>query len=191
MTLAFDKTALRLRMRGLRRRLAAEAPDAAFRAAEALPLDRLPAFAIAALYYAHGTEIDPTPLAERLMALGVTTALPVARARDGLLQFRAWRPGESLEPDAVGVPSPPEGAAVVTPQLVIAPLLAFDGQGGRLGQGGGHYDRTLANLRSGGEVFVVGLAYAGQAVDAIPMEPHDQRLDGVLTEAGYVDVAKG
>jgi 5-formyltetrahydrofolate cyclo-ligase len=190
-TLAFDKTALRLRMRGLRRRLAAEAPDAAFRAAEALPLDRLPAFAIAALYYAHGTEIDPTPLAERLMALGVTTALPVARARDGLLQFRAWRPGESLEPDAVGVPSPPESAAVVTPQLVIAPLLAFDGQGGRLGQGGGHYDRTLANLRSGGEVFVVGLAYAGQAVDAIPMEPHDQRLDGVLTEAGYVDVAKG
>jgi 5-formyltetrahydrofolate cyclo-ligase len=190
-TPGFDKTALRLRMRGLRRRLAAEAPDAAFRAAEALPVERLPAFQIAALYYAHGTEIDPTPLAERLLAAGVTVALPVARARDGLLQFRAWRPGEALAPDAVGVPSPPDAAAVVTPQLVVAPLLAFDRRGGRLGQGGGHYDRTLANLRSGGEVFVVGLAYAGQEVEAIPLEPHDQRLDGVLTEAGYVDVAKG
>jgi 5-formyltetrahydrofolate cyclo-ligase len=188
-TPAFDKTALRLRMRGLRRRLAAEAPDAPWRAAEALPIERLPAFEIASLYYPHGTEIDPTPLAERLIVAGMTVALPVARARDGLLQFRAWRPGEALEPDAVGVPSPPASAAVVTPQLVIAPLLAFDGRGGRLGQGGGHYDRTLQTLRAAGEVFVVGLAYAGQAVDAIPMEPHDQWLDAVLTEAGYVAVS--
>ena len=189
MTPAFDKTALRLRMRGLRRRLADETADAAFRAAEALPLARLPRFATAALYYAQGTELDPTPLAERLMAMGVATALPVARARDGLLQFRAWRPGESLEPDAVGVPSPPETAPVVTPGLVVTPLLAFDRRGGRLGQGGGHYDRTLQNLRAAGAVFVLGLAYAGQEVDEIPMEPHDQRLDAILTEAGYVAVS--
>ena len=69
--------------------------------------------------------------------------------------------------------------------MVLTPLLAFDGAGGRLGQGGGHYDRTLQNLRAHGPVLVVGLGYAGQEVDAIPMEAHDQRLDAVLTEAGY------
>ena len=189
MSPGFDKTALRLRMRGLRSRLAAEAPGAAWRAAAALPIGRLPPYEIAALYYAHGTELDPTPLAERLVAAGVTTALPVARARDGLLQFRAWRPGETLAPDAVGVPSPSDAAQAVTPQLVVAPLLAFDRSGGRLGQGGGHYDRTIENLRAAGEVFVLGLAYAGQEVDAIPMEPHDQRLDAVLTEAGYIEIS--
>jgi 5-formyltetrahydrofolate cyclo-ligase len=188
-TAAFDKTALRLRLRGLRRRLADEAPDAAWRAAAALAIERLPAFDVVALYYAHGTELDPTPLAERLRALGAVTALPVARARDGLLQFRAWRPGESLEPDAAGVPSPPDAAPAVTPRLVVAPLLAFDRRGGRLGQGGGHYDRTLQNLRAAAEVFVLGLAYAGQEVDAIPMEAHDQRLDAILTEAGYIEAS--
>ncbi|MDB5442612.1 MAG: 5-formyltetrahydrofolate cyclo-ligase [Phenylobacterium sp.] len=177
-------------MRGLRRRLAAEAPDAAFRAAALLPLERLAPIGVAAVYYAQGSELDPTPLAERLMQAGAAPALPAARSRDGPLQFHHWTPGESLEPDAVGVPSPPSSSAAVTPDLVVAPLLAFDRWGGRVGQGGGHYDRTLQTLRRHGSVFVLGLAYAGQEVDEIPMEPHDQRLDAILTEAGYIQIAK-
>jgi 5-formyltetrahydrofolate cyclo-ligase len=188
-TSAFDKTALRLRMRGLRRRLAAEAPDAAWRAAERFPAER--AAEVVAVYYAQGSEIDPTPLAERLIGEGRAICLPVALARDGVLQFRRWRPGETLEPDAVGVPAPPAAAPVLTPQIVVAPLLAFDRRGGRLGQGGGHYDRTIQNLRAHGAVFVLGLAYAGQEVDEIPMEPHDEPLDAVLTEAGYAPAIRG
>lgn len=177
-------------MRALRRRLNAEAPDAGVMAADVLPLERFPGLSAAAVYYAQGAELDPTPLAERLAAAGVTVALPVALSLDGRLQFRRWRLGEDLEPDVTGVPSPPQAAAAVTPQLVVAPLLAFDRRGGRLGQGGGHYDRTLSNLRTAGGVFVLGLAYAGQEVDAIPMEPHDQRLDAVLTEAEYIEVRR-
>jgi 5-formyltetrahydrofolate cyclo-ligase len=187
---AFDKTALRLRMRGLRRRLAAALPDAAWRAAEAFPLERGDLPEVFAAYYAQGGELDPLPLAERLVGKGATPTLPVARSGDGVLQFRRWRIGESLQPDAAGVPAPPEIEPALRPQLVIAPLLAFARRGGRLGQGGGHYDRTLANLRATGGVFVVGLAYAGQEVDEIPMEPHDQRLDAVLTEAGYMEVGQ-
>lgn len=69
-------------------------------------------------------------------------------------------------------------------------LLAFDAAGGRLGQGGGHYDRTLAALRARGQVFVLGLAYADQEVEALDMEPHDQRLDAILTETGYTRFRK-
>jgi 5-formyltetrahydrofolate cyclo-ligase len=187
-TPGFDKTALRLRMRGLRRRLAADAPDAAQRAAGALPRDRLPGFEAFAIYHPQGSELDPAPLARRLAEGGAATLLPVAETRDRALVFRVWSPHLPLEPDAVGVPSPPRMSGAMTPQLVVAPLLAFDRHGGRLGQGGGHYDRTLANLRRAGRVFILGLAYAGQEVEEIPMEPHDERLDAVLTEAGYIEV---
>ncbi|THD77301.1 MAG: 5-formyltetrahydrofolate cyclo-ligase [Phenylobacterium sp.] len=187
-TPAFDKTALRLRMRGLRRRLAAEAPDAAARAAERLPLDRLPPFKAFAIYHPQGSELDPVPMARRLAEGGAATLLPVAETRDRALVFRVWSPELPLEPDAVGVPSPPRMSGSMTPQLIVAPLLAFDRQGGRLGQGGGHYDRTLQALRRTGQVFILGLAYAGQELAEIPMEPHDERLDAVLTEAGYIEL---
>ena len=188
MTSEREKAALRVRLRGLRRRLAQARPDAAALAAEHLPLERLPAFDLFGAYFAQGSEMDPRPVIRRLEHAGGRCALPVAAGRDGLLEFRVWTAGDALVPDAVGVPSPLPEARVVQPALVIAPLLAFDRQGGRLGQGGGHYDRTLENLRAQGPVFVLGLAYAGQEAPAIPMEPHDQRLDAILTEDGYFEV---
>jgi 5-formyltetrahydrofolate cyclo-ligase len=183
-----DKTALRARLRGLRRLLAAEAPDAAAEAAMRLPIDLLPPCEVFSGYVAIGAEMDPRPLMLRLAEAGAAAALPVALKRDGALAFRAWTPDMTLERDAFGIPSPPASAEAMTPSLVIAPLLAFDRRGGRLGQGAGHYDRTLANLRAAQPLFVLGLAYAGQEVDEIPMEPHDQRLDAILTETGYIEV---
>jgi 5-formyltetrahydrofolate cyclo-ligase len=59
-----------------------------------------------------------------------------------------------------------------------------------MGQGGGHYDRTLAALRARGPVFALGLAYAGQHLARIPTEAHDQPLDAILTEKEYIEVAK-
>lgn len=190
MSLDLDKTALRKRLRSVRRRLAAERPDAARLAAERLPVDRLPPFASVAGYVACGSEIDPLPLLRRLADLGAEPALPVAKSRDEALEFRRWDHRRPLAPDAFGIPAPPPGSKVLTPDLVICPLLGFDRRGGRLGQGAGHYDRTLANLRAAKPVFVLGLAYAGQELDEIPMEPHDQRLDAILTETEFVPVAR-
>ena len=86
------------------------------------------------------------------------------------------------------MPAPLDLAGEIAPDLIIVPLLAFDASGGRLGQGGGYYDRTLEALRALDRVppiAAVGLAYAAQQMDNLPMDPHDQPLDGVLTEAGY------
>lgn len=182
-----DKTALRVRLRGIRLRLAAETPDAAARAATLLPLERLPPFGTFSGYHALGSEIDPAPLMKRLAEAGARAALPVATSRDAPLAFRLWAPGAALAPDAFGIPSPLSGAEV-QPELVIAPLLGFDRRGRRLGQGAGHYDRTLENLRAAGRVFVLGLAYSGQEADEIPAEPHDQPLDAILTETQYIEV---
>ncbi len=96
--------------------------------------------------------------------------------------FRRWSPGDPLEPDTAGCPAPLPLAEIVDPDLVITPLLAFDDFGGRLGQGGGYYDRTFAVRPT---AIRIGLAFAGQRVDRLPVEAHDIRLHGVLTEAGY------
>lgn len=177
-------------MRAVRARLAREAPDAAARAAQALPLERLPPFAVVSGYHPVGPEFDPEPVLRRLSGAGARLALPAAEDRDAPLTFRAWSPGEALFPDAFGIPSPPLASEPLAPDLVLAPLLAFDRRGHRLGQGAGHYDRTIENLRAAKPVFVLGLAYAGQEVAEIPAEPHDQRLDAILTESGYIEAAK-
>jgi 5-formyltetrahydrofolate cyclo-ligase len=190
-TAPIDKTALRARLRGLRRRLAAEVPDAAERAAARLPIARLPPFKIFSLYMPMGSEMDPRPLLGPLSRAGAQAALPAAGGHEAALSFRLWDPAMRLEPDAFGIPAPPALAQPVEPDLVIAPLLAFDRAGRRLGQGAGHYDRTLAGLRARRPVFVLGLAFAGQEIGELPEDAHDQRLDAILTETDYMPVAAG
>ena len=178
-------------MRRVRRVLARTVPNAAARAAGALPLDRLPSFAVVGGYVALGTELDPAPVIARLTAAGARLALPVATDRHAQLEFRAADKAEAFEFDIFGIPAPPPGARPLVPDLIIAPVVAFDHRGGRLGQGAGCYDRTLAILRATGSVFVIGLAYAGQQVDLVPTDEHDQALDAILTETGYIDIRKG
>lgn len=177
-------------MRARRRELAQAFPDAAQRAADHLPLDALPAFSCFSGYHALGDELDPGPLIRRLSGTGARFALPVADFADAPLTFRAWGSRDTPVPDLYGVPAPPTTAPILRPDLIICPLVAFDRTGARLGQGGGHYDRTIAALRASGPVFVLGLAYAGQEVEAIAAEAHDQRLDAILTENGYMPVSK-
>jgi 5-formyltetrahydrofolate cyclo-ligase len=179
------KDDLRRAMRTRRRDLMAVIPDAAERAAAHLPLEALPPFQVVAGYHALGAELSPWPVLRKLQAAGARIAMPVAPAPDAPLLFRAFEEGQPLEPDAAAIPSPTASAEALTPDLVITPLIAFDRQGYRLGQGGGYYDRTLAALRAGGRLFVIGLAYAGQEVDRIPKDAHDQPLDAILTESGY------
>ncbi|CAN7533366.1 5-formyltetrahydrofolate cyclo-ligase [Phenylobacterium sp. LjRoot225] len=189
MTAPFDKTALRVRLRGQRRRLAAEIRDAAARAAARLPIERLPPFEVFSLYMPMGSEMDPRPLLELLRRNGARAALPAAGGRDAALSFRLWDPAMPLVPDAFGIPAPPALADEVEPDLVIAPVLAFDRAGRRLGQGAGHYDRTISALRARKPVFVLGLAFAGQEIDQLPEEAHDERLDAILTETDYMTVS--
>jgi 5-formyltetrahydrofolate cyclo-ligase len=184
------KAALRVQMRARRKDIIREHPEADWQAGdlaqELLDGLRLKTPGIAALYHASGAEMDPRPLAENLIKLDWKIALPACEAPDEPIVFRGWKPGDRLAPDAVGIASPLASAGDLTPDLIIVPLIAFDKTGARLGQGGGYYDRTLADLRlSKSAPPCIGLAFAGQQVDTVPREVHDQTLDGVLTELGY------
>ncbi|RYH11841.1 5-formyltetrahydrofolate cyclo-ligase [Tropicimonas sp. IMCC6043] len=128
------------------------------------------------------TEADPLPAMTALCERN-RIAVPVVVARGAPLAFREWRPGTPLERGTFGVMVPVAGADLV-PDLIIAPLLAFDGRLFRLGYGGGFYDRTLEQLRARGPVDVLGFAYEAQRDDALPLEPTDQPLDALVTERG-------
>ena len=74
----------------------------------------------------------------------------------------------------------------VNPRIVIVPLVAFDRSGGRLGYGGGFYDRTLEKLRAVQPSMAIGFAYAAQEDENLPLEPTDQPLDLIVTEHGII-----
>lgn len=188
------KTALRVFLRNQRKQLALEHPQADWMIVEVgrEPLARRfpePAGKVAALYHGLGSELSPLLLADHLREAGWTLALPaVEDAEAARMVFRAWSPGEPLVPDAIGLRGPAADRPALEPDLVIAPLLAFQRDGTRLGQGGGYYDRALQALRARKPVFVLGVAYSGQQTANLPHEPHDQRLDAILTEKEYIAV---
>lgn len=128
------------------------------------------------------TEIDPLP-AMILAAAHGPVAVPVIQGTGQPLLFRQWTPGCALIEGPFKAMIPAAGDWIV-PQVLIVPLVAFDAQGGRLGYGGGFYDRTLQGLRACGPVTAVGYAWAAQQAVDLPLEPTDQRLDMVVTEQG-------
>lgn len=132
------------------------------------------------------SEIDPMPLLEACAKAGCATCLPTTPKAGEALVFRAWQTGAPLVAGLYGTSEPPQDAPIITPNLLLVPLLAFDRAGYRLGYGGGFYDRTLAGLRPHG-VVAIGIAYAGQEIPQVPRESHDAPLDGIVTESGVIE----
>ncbi len=134
-------------------------------------------------YMAMRDEIDPLPALEEAAAHG-PVGLPTITAPDTPLTFRVWEPGAEMVPARFGT-SEPTGE-VMRPEILVVPLVAFTRDGGRLGYGGGFYDRTLEVLRRDGPVLAIGFAYAAQEAESLPQEPTDAPLDMIVTEAGVL-----
>ncbi len=132
------------------------------------------------------TELDTAPLDSLLSELGLVRLLPAYAT--GSLRFHALDPGTripDLPKDRLGIPGPSPTSTVWRPEncaLILAPGLAFDPSGGRLGRGGGYYDRALASLEGKRTCpLVIGLGLDLQMVPEVPMGPMDRRVDGVCT----------
>ena len=130
-------------------------------------------------YAAFGTELDTAPMIRRILDTGRTLALP--RVEDqGLTLWAVSDPKRELTPGTWGIPEPIAGLRPVTAwdvDLFLLPGLAFDRAGRRLGYGGGYFDRLL----KGAPGFTVGIGFDFQVVDTVPAEPHDVRVDRVVT----------
>ncbi|KEJ89895.1 5-formyltetrahydrofolate cyclo-ligase family protein [Sulfitobacter donghicola DSW-25 = KCTC 12864 = JCM 14565] len=132
------------------------------------------------------TEIDPTPAMAEASAYG-DVGVPVIEAADTPLKFARWTPETVMVAGQFGA-AIPQDPTFFEPEIVVVPLLSFDRKGGRLGYGGGFYDRTLELLRAKRATLAIGFAFAGQEVDAVALEPTDQPLDLIVTEAGIIEI---
>jgi 5-formyltetrahydrofolate cyclo-ligase len=128
-------------------------------------------------YWPMRSEADPRPILEALHERGLPLCLPAIV--DKRMIFRRWAPYESIVPGGFGTLVPTPAEPEVNPAILLVPLAAFDRRGYRIGYGKGYYDRVLAAL---GPTVSIGIGYAAQEIDAVPHEPHDRRLDWIVTE---------
>ena len=133
------------------------------------------------------SEINPLPLLRMLAAAGAQLALPVVAGRGKPLIMRSYAFGQLLDAGVWGIREPRDDAPEVEPDILIAPLAAFDRQGNRIGYGAGYYDMTINRLRQQKPIVAIGLAYAAQELPEVPVTSRDARLDLVLTEREVID----
>ncbi|MEO0328497.1 MAG: 5-formyltetrahydrofolate cyclo-ligase [Pseudomonadota bacterium] len=131
------------------------------------------------------SEIDPRPLMDELRKSGAVLCLPVVVDKTTII-FRELIRGAELVDTGFGTRGPIETATVLDPELLIMPLSVFDQYGGRVGYGAGHYDRAIAKLINKGLTpCLIGMGFDCQQIQRVPIELHDQPLNGMITETGY------
>ena len=131
------------------------------------------------------TEIDPLSAMEEASAHSVV-GVPVIQGNSKPLKFSRWEPGCHLKKGPFDVQIPVNSYYFV-PEVLIIPMVGFDRNGGRLGYGGGFYDRTLEHLRSRHATLAIGFAYSQQEFENLPLEATDQKLDIIITEKEIIE----
>jgi 5-formyltetrahydrofolate cyclo-ligase len=128
------------------------------------------------------SEINPLPLMRRCAEQGAILALPAIAGRGRPLAMRVWEKDVPLVRGQWGIREPRAEAPEVIPDIMIVPLATFDRRGHRIGYGAGYYDMTIAAARARKPAVAIGLAFAIQESEDVPVLSHDQPLDFVLTE---------
>lgn len=128
-------------------------------------------------------EVDLRPFCKQLVRAGYQVVLPETAPKGQPLIFREWRDGVLMKKGRFGTSHPTGGRK--KPDVILVPLVAFDRHGGRLGYGGGYYDRTLPLYP---EATLIGYGLAGQERANLPMDEHDQHLPVIVTEREIIHV---
>ena len=134
------------------------------------------------------TEISPLAAMAEAAAHG-PVGVPVIQGEAQPLKFSKWEPDGALKDGPFGAKVPVVDD-YFEPEILIVPLVAFDINGGRLGYGGGFYDRTLELLRGKRATLAIGFAFDAQSAEDLPLEPTDQPLDLMVTESGVREFSR-
>ena len=150
----------------------------------------MPAYQLArciACYVSIKNEVDTKTVIQKAIDSGKQVGVPVTR-EDGDMNFQAIAGLSDLRPVHYGLREPvPDSQKVLlshTIDLILIPGIAFDRRGHRIGSGGGYYDRFLART----EAVRIGLSYAFQIIDRVPAEPHDVKMDLIVTEDEVIKI---
>ena len=182
-----DKKLLRAELKRRRADFVATIPDSVrallFSRPPAAIADQVPEGAVISTFHEMAGEVPASNYARWFHERGHRIALPWLAQRGGEMLFREWADPfaeEGLVPDPYQALQPPADAALLVPDVMFCPLLGFTSSGGRIGYGAGFYDRWLAEHRP---ARAIGLAWDCQLEESLPVEPHDQPLDLVVTQS--------
>jgi 5-formyltetrahydrofolate cyclo-ligase len=145
------------------------------------------------LYLPMDGEIDPRLLLREAQRRGKATYLPVLSAWPRTkMVFQRIRPGEKFRPNRFRIPEPLISARrqrkIWALDLILMPLVGFDDQGGRLGMGGGFYDRSLAyqaRRKAWHKPVLLGLAHECQKVGKLAVASWDVPLQGTVSDKDW------
>lgn len=142
-------------------------------------------------YWSTGREFDVSFLMDEIVGRGYQCSLPCVEKSSKILKFKPWQPDDKLKKGEFNI-FEPQGDIFIEPNIFLCPLLAFDRNGYRIGQGGGYYDATIAYYRTQSDnVTTIGVGYGEQAVlFNLPVEEHDQKMDIILTPQKAIDFRK-
>ena len=153
-------------------------------------LIRMPAYQIArrvACYVSVKNEVDTKTPIRAALREGKRVAVPIARA-NGAMDFQAIAGLNELRTAHYGLREPvPNPELILPPQaldVILIPGIAFDRRGHRIGSGKGYYDRFLTRTKA----VRIGLAYDFQVIDRVPAEPHDVKMDWIVTESEMIEI---
>lgn len=137
-------------------------------------------------FYPYASEIDTRPLLEEALQRGLRVWLPVTFPEERRIVPHRFLGDAYLREGAYGIREPDPALAepgdAEKMDLILLPGVAFDLRGWRLGYGGGYYDRLLGGLKRC--PLLIGYAFHLQVTDEVPKEPHDRRMDYLVTDAG-------
>ena len=176
-----EKRALRARMRAERDRFVANGPPPI--EAPVAFTERLHPGTMVASYAPLGGEADPAALVTAAVEAGCILALPHVIDGATPLRFLRWDGVAPLATGPYGLRIPHTDWPEIAPDVILTPLLAFDGALNRLGQGAGHYDRAFAMLPN---AWRIGVAWSVQRVDTLPTDPWDVPLHHLVTEREWL-----
>jgi 5-formyltetrahydrofolate cyclo-ligase len=137
-----------------------------------------------ASYVARADEVQTAPLLERVLSQGKTVVVPLVDPPSERLLFFEIHSLRDLSPGTFGILEPKRTDRPIPlseTDVVLVPMVAWDGRGHRVGYGRGYFDRALAER---GPSLAIGLAFESQSVPRVPEGPSDVRLDMVVTEKG-------
>jgi 5-formyltetrahydrofolate cyclo-ligase len=192
--MAEERTALRANILAARNRLPAEERQQKSRTIteRLLALPEFSASLNVFAYVSFRSEVETVELIARCLQKGAAVSVPLTLpAEHRLLAYRITDPSRNLAPGYCGIPEPLTTLPLVDPasiELVVVPGSVFDVHGGRLGYGGGYYDRFLQTAAP--QALRIGLAFDLQVVAAVPLESHDQQLDYLITESRTIHIGR-
>lgn len=146
------------------------------------------------LYASFRSEAGTGAIISGALEAGKEVVLPLVNKKEHCLKLYAIGDASDVRPGCMGIPEPPAGKDtqrdIADMDVVVMPAVVLDRQGGRIGYGGGYYDRLLGGVEgkgvSGKGATLLALAYGVQMTKRVPIEAHDVRVDAAITEEGVI-----